>query len=266
MGSRSIAIVVVALLIAPGLTLAGATTATARTVGVPIDSTAVYSLWVHRTIYGATYSVNITRDVYLNETISVTSVNLTAPIGYFEYTGEIANVTGGTVSSTLPLKNSTTIFDPYDNDSYLGVLGFFPIIYTNVENGSTSFQISPIVNGTEQSAENVTVSVIRTAASIGVNFTVKPLYETPWRSVNVFNATTGVLEKGDVYTNFFQVEKYFHYTLLNYSVAPKPGPSYTPYLELLALVAIIALVAVTILRRKSRSERKAARMREKLRQ
>jgi len=263
LGNRPVAIVLVVLLVAPALTLAGGA-ATARTVGVAPGNTAVYSFWTHRTFYGVTYSVNITQDVYMNETIQITSLNLTAPSGYFSYTGEIANVTGGTVSSSLLLRNTTTIFDPYDNNSYLGVLGFFPVIYTNVKTGNDSFQIAPTVNGTKQSAENVTVSVIRTAATIGVNFTVKPFYETPWRSVNVFNATSGVLEKGAVYTNFFQVEKYFYYTLLSYSVA-KPGPSYTPYLELLALGVIAVLVAVTVLRRRSRSEKKATRMREKLR-
>ncbi|MGP8057047.1 MAG: hypothetical protein ACLP9K_05565 [Nitrososphaerales archaeon] len=263
MGNRTIAIVLVALLIAPGLTLVGAT-ATTRTVGVAAGDEAVYSFLTHRTFYGVTYSVNITQDVYMNETIQITSLNLTAPAGYFAYTGEIANVTGGTVSSSKLLSNTSTIFDPYDNNSYLGLLGFFPVIYTNVLSGNDSFQIAPTINGTKQSAENVTVWVIRTPTTIGVNFTVKPFYETPWRSVNVFNATSGVLEKGAVYTNFFQVEKYFYYTLLSYAVA-KPGPSYTPYLELLALGVIAVLVAVTFLRRKSGSERKTARIREKLR-
>lgn len=81
----------------------------------------------------------------------------------------------------------------------------------------------------------------------------------------MFNSTTGVLERADVYTNFFGVEKYFHYRLLSFTPIPKPDAWYRSNAVLIVLGAVVVAMAVaSIATQKSRRERKAARMRTKL--
>ncbi|MGD0476592.1 MAG: hypothetical protein ABSB29_00305 [Nitrososphaerales archaeon] len=264
MGSRSAAILVVALLIVPGLVSADASD---RTLGIVVGDKVVFSYEIYVTVPSGTVGQNLTSDRWHNETITFTAVNLTAPLGYVGYTDKLDLLNGSTVVKSTVYTNITTIFDPYDNNSYLGILGFYPVAYTNLQSGNKHLQVTSVVNGTEGPPQNVTVSVIRTTASISVNFTVIPwAHATPMHSVMVFDSKTGVLERGDLYTNLFGVGKYFHYRLLSYTHPPEPGPPTTPYLALLALGVVIALVAVAIATRKPRSERKAAKMREKFRQ
>lgn len=272
MGSKLTATVVVALLVAPWLVGGAAASGTGRTMGIAAGDRAVFSYEIYTSSPSTVLGENFTTDVFYNTTITFTSVNVNASLGYFGYEERVdllnqktinETVTNETTFSTSTLKNNvSTIFDPYDNNTYLGNLGFFPVAYTNLLNGSTHLQVTATVNETTGSPQNITASVIRTKASIGINFTVNPwVGALPWTSYSVFDPRTGLMERTDVYTHFFGVSKYFHYRLLNFT--PASNNHVYLYAEIFAFGAIIAVAAVAIARRKPETARKAAKMREK---
>lgn len=81
------------------------------------------------TTYRQAYVSRLTLDV-LSVSNSGIPVSVDYTLGYTTY----HNVTVTQTSSQGSL-NSTYLFDPYDNETYLGALGFFPFIYTDVAVG-----------------------------------------------------------------------------------------------------------------------------------
>ncbi|HUI00790.1 MAG TPA: hypothetical protein VLX56_04085 [Nitrososphaerales archaeon] len=223
--------------------------ASARTIGIQANDTFVYSYEVYTTY--ATPNGNQTSTQYNQFSVSVLWTNTTRPLGEVAYSEAITEVNGTTVTSPSALQNTTTIFDPYNNDTYLGNIGFYPFAYTDLAPGTADdLNVSLTVLGTPAGAltgpQLVNATVARGAGEVLVNFTIFASAGTP-PSQNVlrYNSTTGVLTQGTTYTHFFDVEKNFIYTLVSSSHVP--SGIFNPNAEFLvasAAVVVVGIIAV----------------------
>lgn len=244
----------------------------ANTVGIaPGDSmTFAYQILTTYLAVGG----NVTNIQNNQFTVNILSVNQSAgDVGYTVSISEFNSTTETNSSLTAPSpENLTTIFNPFDNYSYLGNIGFWPFTYTDLKAGNaTNLELDvtitgvPVANGSiaVHSRQHVNATVARSPGLIDVNLTILAFAGShPSTDALRFNSTTGVMEYSREDTDLFaDIQKVFTYTLVSYT---KPAPLNLWFVPVLA-VAVIAIIAVlTVVRRKSPRERKGARMRERL--
>lgn len=252
------------LLLTPGVTVA-------RTTGISGGDSVVYSYQI-LTTFREPSGPNNTSTIDNVFTVDILGVNTTAPLGFVDYT-EIVNVFNSTTEvTTTGVSNATTIFDPSNNDTYLGNIGFFPFIYTDLKQGTWNglgvklpITGAPGNNGTitvPGQTQRINASVIRASKSIGINYTLYDLTDAPpIHTVMNYSATTGVLQYARTWANVFSVEKILTYNLISYNQPFRPNLTILWYV---LLAAIIATVAYSVATRGTRRERKVARMRKRL--
>ena len=263
---RLLGIAVVALLLLPGPALA-------KTVGFSVGDSMVFSY--ERLSTYATPNGNVT-SVSMNQfTVVITSINASAPHGEVGYTETIQEF-NNTVQTTSSLyQNFTTVFDPYDNDTYLGNIGFYPFTYADLPDGSANnlginvtLTDVPIGNGSVvSSVQRINATVARSAGSIDVNLTtIGYTGEEPSHWDMRFNSTTGILEYGRTTVNVISdIEGIYTYNLVSYTHHSSQNLSFLPYLAIAVVVVIaVVLVAQAVVGRKSPREKKEERMRKRL--
>ena len=128
-----------------------------------------------------------------------------------------------TENNTAAVK--TPFFDPYVNTSYIGALGFFPFIYTDVQAGTASLRFNLAVEGsnsTVNSAHGVNVTVARTPGKIDVNFTEKAGILPPSFNQMVYNSTSGVMTYGQTQVTFLGETDVFTYSLVSLTKGSVP--------------------------------------------
>jgi len=260
------AVGVLALLAVPGPVLANA-------VGFGVGDSLVFSFERYTTY--ATPNGNQTFISMNQFTVYINSVNATAEgggvVGYSETIQEFNNTA---VTNSTAYENFTTIFNPYDNTTYLGNIGFYPFTYTDLKAGSanniginvTTSDI-PVGNGSESisTIQRVNVTVARNPNLIDVNLTtIGSTGEHPSFWTMQFNTTTGILEYGRTTVNLISdIEGIYTYHLLGY--IHKSPPAYQKYIPYIIVVAVVAIVAAAALAgRRSERQTKVKRMREKL--
>jgi hypothetical protein len=210
----------------------------------------------------------IYRQAYLSKfSLDVLSVGTSTVPGIIEYTLSYATYQNATVTQTTATGsvNFTYIFDPYDNRSYLGTLGFYPFIYTDVSAGSkegivVSQVITGAPNGTISGANRINVTVSRPDSYIDVNFTAKAGVQTQASQTYLrFNATDGVLLYGITKVSLLSVERDFIFRLDSYIQGPSPGIPVLAYAMggAFGAVAVIAVLdRAGVFRRRGRTRRK----------
>jgi hypothetical protein len=255
--SSLLALLLLGLLLLPSPALA-------RTVGVSASDSVVFNYTIFTTY--ATPNGNQSSTQLNQMSISVDSVGTSSTLGEIQYTETINILNGTSVESPSAVSNVTTIFDPYDNRTYLGTIGFYPFTYTDLAAGSTgNLSVTLAITGTGTTSimgtQHVSSVIAKAPGYILINFTISSGSKLPPAlTVMKYDATTGVLIKGVTYTHYFGVEKIFTYDLVSYHHVPSPDYTYV-YFGLVAAIVIVAVVAV--LRRPSKRERKADRMRRK---
>lgn len=242
--------------------------AAARSLGVQTGDTFVFDYTVYTTY--ATPNGNQTSSQYNQLSVSVLWTNTAAPLGEVAYKETITEVNGTTVSTPSAIQNVTTILDPYDNNTYLGNIGFYPFAYTDLSPGSAdnlpvSLTVGNTPNGSVTGVQKVNATVTKGAGQINVSFTIfSSASEPPSQTALSYNATSGVLTQGITYTHFFDVEKNFIYTLV--SSAHAPTGILNPSIQVLVVSGAIVLVAVVAVWRvtSTREKRKFAKARKKM--
>lgn len=243
----------------------------ARTVGVAENDSLTYDYTIHTTF--KTLNGNTTTDQLNRLTLDILSVKPQAPLGEVVYTETITLLNNTAVSGSQPAENVTTIFDPYNNDTYLGNIGFYPFTYTDLHAGNVKgLKLFVNVTGTGtslgyvSSTQTINASVYRTPSQIDVNFTTLAGPHLPISLTALeFNSTTGFLTHGVTYTHFFGIEKDFIYDLVGYAIPPPSRSGYSEYVIIGVVVAAVAVIAVVAyVRRPSPRERKAERIRKRL--
>lgn len=242
--------------------------AAARTVGVQPNDSFVFSYTVFTTY--ATPNGNKSSTQYNQLNLAVLWTKTATTLGEVAYSELITEVNGTVVSTPSAVQNVTTILDPYDNDTYLGNIGFYPFTYTDLSAGSAhnlpvSLTVGDTPSGDLTGVQQVNSTVARGAGTISVNFTIFSSASTPpSQTVMRYNATTGVLMQGTTYTHFFNVEKNFIYTLISSSHAPTG--IFNPDVQILLVAGAIVVVAVVSVWRvtSSREKRKFAKARKKM--
>lgn len=253
------------LAVIASLMLSGETQA--YSTGIQPGDSMTYSYTIFTTY--ATANGNISSTTTVDFQVSVLLVNTSTSLGNFGYTENIISLNNTAVTSATGVKNLTTIFNPFDNMTYTGNIGFWPVIYTDLQPNSVKNLILNEsyndYNGSGYigfSAEDyINASLTRSEGLIDVNLTIIPIptYERPAIFYISYNATTGVMESMKQYTNV-EVEKIFTYNLLDFTT---PSKSYL-YLVGYAILGIAGVVLVVeVVRRKSKEERRDARIREK---
>jgi len=253
------------------LVLVGPQFASARAVGIAENDSVTYDYTIHTTF--STPNGNTTTDQHNRLTLNILSVEPQAPLGEVVYTETITLLNNTAVSGSQPAENVTTIFDPYNNDTYLGNIGFYPFTYTDLKIGHVN-DLKVFVNvtgvgttkGYLNTTQTINASVYRTPSLIDVNFTLLAAPNIPPSlTVLEFNSTTGLLTQGETFTHFFGVEKDFIYHLRSLVIAPPPRSGYSGYVIIGVVVAVVAVIAVVAyVRRPSPRERKAERIRKRL--
>jgi hypothetical protein len=243
--------------------------ASARTVGISVNDSITYAYTIHTTY--ATPNGNHTQDQHNEFTLKILSVAPQAALGEIGYTETVTLLNDSSLTTTQAAQNITTIFDPYNNDTYLGNIGFYPFTYTDLAAGSVndlkvSLTVTSSSSGPLSGTQSVNATVMRNPTAIAINFTILSAPGVP-KSLSVldYNASTGLLTHAVTFTHFFGVEKDFIYNLVSYVSAKPSGPDYPPYLIPTIVVAVIAVVAVVaILTRPSPRQRKAEKIRRKM--
>ena len=257
--SSLIGVAFVILLLVPGATAVS-------TVGISSGDSVTYA-YQYVTTYKIPPSGNYTSVTKYQFTLGIDSVNATQ--GVVEYSITVSEANNTLVATQTAATNFTTIFNPYDNESYLGHIGFYPFIYTDVQPGTKpDLRITlplngvPGINGSVSGGTRlINATVMKTPEAINVNFTIFNIPHTnPILTILTYNATTGLLYswKEDVYT--LGIEKIFSYQLLSFSQPSRPNLIIFLYAGL-AVVAFIIVYSVAT--RGNRQERKVSRIRKK---
>lgn len=256
----AVASVLVLMLLLPGATQA-------NTVGISVGDKAVFS--VHLVTTTPSYPKNITSSYTAQFTMRVQNLSTTGSVGLVAYSLTIDS-SNGTVTTSAPTSNSTTIFNPSDNKSYVGS-GFFPFVYTDLKNQTiTNLPVTYPINGsfTKFTSSLINSSVVRTRGSIFVSVTI-PFSRNATTNFYWFmkyNATNGVLENSTVLISQFGTSRNFYYKLLSFQHLPPDNTPTLPYGYIEAAGAIIVIAAVTLVvvaRRPSRKQRSETRIKEK---
>ena len=246
---------------------------TPRTVGIAPGDKAVFRYLIHTSYFNDTG--NVTTNVLYNESIDVTSVNPTASLGIVNYTVTVSNKLDNGTVRTATNKNSTTIFDPYVNTTYLGNLGFPAFAYTGIPAGSARFNITlPVMyNGTRyynaSNPSRFSVHVVDWPRYTEVNITDtlgSNAYHPFGNFTEKFDAKTGVLVKFVGTTILSFVYRNVYYNLVSFTSSSDSSPLLGSTLLLYVVLGIgVAWVVVAIARRSPKKERQVAKMREKYR-
>lgn len=232
-----------------------------RTVGIRPGDIAVYSYKIDTT-YITPYG-NVTNTYYNEFTIKIDSIDTEAKVGEVGYilTVTIANSTAVTEGNVV--SNFTTIFDPYDNRTYVGNIGFLPIAYTDLQAGLVK---NYRIKWTTRSYVNS--SVWREPGLIDVNFTIMSDLSGNYSSriakiALQYNATTGLLESGyGAAVTYATVWRYGYYKLLSYT-RPADFSVNPMIIAVTSGIVVAAIVAIVFVGRRTPSEKKVARMRDK---
>ena len=237
-------------------------------MGISAGDTVVYSYQILSLVAGTNMFVGVDHIIF---TVAIDYVNASAPLGDVIYTEAVNTVNATTETTLAPVTNETAIFDPYDNYTYLGNIGFYPFTYTNLLPGSASLSLKLFVSGVPGysgrapgGTVHINATVARTPGSIDINYTFPIPNGLPVTSAMVFNATTGLLEKGVWNETFSGETKIFTYTLVSLSHPKAANPADLTFLWYVALAFIVVIVGYEVATRGTRRERKAARMRKKL--
>jgi hypothetical protein len=219
----------------------------------------------------ATPNGNISRTQRNEFTVNILNVQTGSSSDIVEYSELVTLFNNTAVSNPQSAQNITTVFDPYDNNTYLGNIGFYPFTYTDLPAGSAdnlnvSLPINGAPTGNITGNQMVDAIVVKEPGAINVNFTIYsgPSVE-PSLTVMSFNSTDGVLTKGVTYTHFFDVEKIFTYNLLSYSQKnPSKPNSLLAYVTIAAVVAALSIiVVVAVVKWPSARSRRVAKIRKK---
>ncbi len=240
----------------------------ARTVGVQANDSLVFDYTVFTTYATPNGNQSSTQNNQLGLTVLWTDT--TKPQGVVAYSETITEVNGTQVSAPTAAQNTTTILDPYDNDTYLGNIGFYPFTYTDLKPGSAndlsvSLAVAGTPSGTLTGVQEVNATVGRESGLISVNFTIFATgSEPPSQTVLLYNDTTGVLTQGITYTHFFNVEKNFIYKLVSFGHAPTG--IFNPNVQILIVAAVIVVAAVATVWRvtSAREKGKFSKARKKM--
>jgi hypothetical protein len=222
------------------LILAGSSAAVASNPGVSAGDTVSYTF--NRTTSYPTpngFHVNSSDNAFTVQILSVDNSKPPGQMGILETFSEYQNKT---VTSNNTASVITPFFDPYDNASYVGALGFFPFTYTDVQAGSARLQFGlPVANSSSSinEAHDVNVTVTRTASTIVVNFTEKSGALPPSYNYIVYRSSDGVMTFGETKGTLFGETTVFDYYFV--SLTKSTAPSNLP---LLGYVFIGAFVAV----------------------
>jgi hypothetical protein len=132
--------------------------------------------------------------------ITVVSVNNSAPPGSIQYSETYAVFNNVTQTANNTATGVTVFFNPYSNKTYLVKLAFYPFIYTDLLPGTATVQIGSTVSGAQGGdttlVQRVRVNVTRTTGAILVNFTAEASAQVPRSSTAlVYNATTGIMTR-----------------------------------------------------------------------
>ncbi len=217
---------------------------------------------------------NVTDSTSTSFQVLVTSVNVTGSLGQFGYTESLLEFNTTVLQSGTSADNFTTFFNPYDNQSYTGNIGFWPVIYTDVKSGTikdlelseTYTQNTTSGVATYVADEYVNATIWRSDGLIDLNMSLKVPSgsSTPLPAVQFriqYNGTTGVMQSYAEYANIYgSVEKILSYNLVGFSETKLPSYNWVGYVVLAAAIAVVAYAVVT---RKSGREKKVARLREK---
>jgi hypothetical protein len=267
-GRGSMRAVTVALLLLLLLTraAAGATTA-GMTIGVVPNEKFVYSYTIFTTFETPNGNQSSTEDNTF--TLGVLSTGDAEGVGAVAYSETITEVNGTYASTPSAIENTTAVFDPYNNETYLGNIGFYPFTYTDLGAGSAEdLPVSLTITGTPEGdvtgAQQVNATVARASGVIDVNFTIFTSAGTPPSlTVMRYNATNGVLIQGTTYTNFFSTEKNFIYELVSSTRAPtgifNTDVQVFIVSGLIVVVAVVAVWRITSTREKGRKKFASAR-------
>jgi len=241
----------------------------ARSVGISAGASMVYTYTIHTTY--ATPNGNHTQDQHNEFTLKILSVEPQATLGEVTYTETVTLLNDSSMTTTQAVENVTTIFDPYNNDTYLGNIGFNPFVYTDLSSGTAdglrvSFTVTGTPSGSLSGTQTVNATVARSPGEIDVNYTLFSAPDVPpSQAVLVYNSTTGLLTHGVTYTHFFEIEKDFIYNLVSYAPATSGTSGYPAYIvPLIAVAAVVVIAVVAIVRRPSARERRAERLRHKM--
>lgn len=210
------------------------------------------------------------------ETIDVLGVNTTGKIGIVAYRETITLFNSTTLATPRVGQNLTAIFNPYDNDTYIGKLGFYPFTYTNLPVGSAkglTVRVSllnyPGFNGTVVATAKVNATVTRDPRYIYVSCIIAYPSEKPFYMAMKYNATTGLLFNMTTRASFLGTPQILTYQLMQYS-RYSPSTSifsfvYSPYFVAAVFVAVVAvLVGYEALHRKTGRAKRAERLRGRL--
>ncbi|QQG49488.1 MAG: hypothetical protein HY247_04100 [archaeon] len=246
------------------------TSATGRTMGIHPGDSAVFSYQLDTITeepVGNTV-VNHTDTVINQFVVSILSINTTKSIGEVGYR-ESVNVFNSTTAETPSIaQNLTAIFDPRDNRTYLGKIGFYPFTYIDLPAGSV-YNLKVYVTiagipgspGSHTSVQLVNATVTRSLGTIDVRFTV--IWDPkgrPWSADMQFSPVTGLLENGTLSAYFFQTTRVFTYHLVSYQ---KYAPIDYTLVGYVGIAALGGVLVYAVLTRKSSSEKKVERVRRK---
>ena len=202
------------------LMLAGTAASVASTPGVVVGDVVAYS-------YNRTTSYPTPSGLHVNSsanafTVQILSINNSRPPGQMSVLETFSEYNNETATTNITAAINTPFFDPYTNTSYIGALGFFPFIYTDVRAGSAMLHFNlPVANSTTSvnSVHGVNVTVARTAATISVNFTEKAGDLPPSYNYMKYNSTSGVMTYGWTEVTFLGETDVFTYSLVSLTKA-----------------------------------------------
>lgn len=158
--------------------------------------------------------------------IAVESINGSSSPKSFTYVETFTKYDNTATSQVA--SGSTYFFDPYDNVSYFGALGFYPLIYTDVPSGTVEglklVASATTSNGTQRASQSVNASIGRSGGIIEVNYTETFAGTSLAFNSLVYNATNGVLTHGETYVDFAYTTRGFIYTMLSIQTTSTPIP------------------------------------------
>ena len=183
--------------------------------------------------------------------VLVVSVNDTVRPGVIGYIVSFTEAMNRTTSQAGGV-NFTDFFDPYDNETYLGAIGFYPFIHTDLQPGSrnglpVTVAITQGPNGTVTETNTVDVTVTRAGGFLTVNYTARAgTALQPSSTLLEYNATNGVLNYGTTRVLLAGIERDFTFSLESYTTAEPPG---VPLLAYAIGGSFVLLAAVFVIDR-----------------
>ena len=185
------------------------------------------------------------------------------------YNLTITAINGTTLKYPITTINRTTIFDPFDNRTYVGN-AFCPFIYTDLPNGSrTNIAVAIPSNSSQFTSPPMYVnsSVVATHNVVYVGV-VLPLIANSTALSHwylKYNATDGVLENSTIIDSQGGYTTEFEYVLTNYFHSPPAPPLNLVPIAIASIVVVAGLIAaVALMRRPSRKQKKTERLRRRL--